>query len=58
MKITSFTPLYGTENIDEAVDFFGRMGFAVQRRRKNETVFFSIPNGDVYGVMRRKKDSE
>ena len=36
MKITSFSPLYGTENVDEAVDFFSQMGFAVKHRIKGE----------------------
>lgn len=125
MKITAFNPLYGTENIDEAIHFFSQMGFAVKHRMKgdflelcvlsndaglridiansplvqkmklngffgnrinvddlqeaidfltneggrqmsplitenpsNEIVFFKMANGDIYGVMHHKKDSE
>lgn len=29
MKVTSFNPIYGTENIDEAVAFFKNLGFEV-----------------------------
>ena len=36
MKITSFSPLYGTENMDEALRFFSQMGFAVKHRIKGE----------------------
>ena len=36
MKVTAFNPLYGTENIDEAIRFFSQMGFAVKHRIKGE----------------------
>lgn len=32
MKITSFNPIYGTEDLDGAEAFFGKMGFKVIHR--------------------------
>ena len=36
MKITSFNPIYGTENLDEAEAFFSEMGFKVKHQFSKE----------------------